>query len=365
VKRAVPEAGRDVSADARRRLVAGESATPHDVLGTHAAVVDGTPGVVIRAFHPDAVAAEALRPSGAVPLAPEGDGLFAAFLPGVVLPLDYRLRFRFSDGREWERGDPYRFLPTLGDVDLYLLGEGTHRRLYEKLGAHPRVVDGTAGVAFAVWAPSARRVSVVGEFCGWDGRLLPMRSLGVSGVFELFVPGVEPGMLYKYEVLTRDGHLRVKTDPFAQAMERPPGTASRVVRSDGYGWGDEAWMAARAAHELRREPVAIYEVHLGSWARVPEEGDRSLTFREIAPRLAEHARRCPTDQHFVFDQEDDRTSIAGGVHRTSNAASRRSFRDKLLGCGLRPIRHERRSFAGTRARPGGYTPTQLKFWSAP
>jgi 1,4-alpha-glucan branching enzyme len=291
VKRTVPEAGRDVSADACRRLVAGESATPHDVLGTHAAVVDGTPGVVIRAFHPDAVAAEALRPSGAVPLAPEGDGLFAAFLPGVVLPLDYRLRFRFSDGREWERGDPYRFLPTLGDVDLYLLGEGTHRRLYEKLGAHPRVIDGTAGVAFAVWAPSARRVSVVGEFCGWDGRLLPMRSLGVSGVFELFVPGVEPGMLYKYEVLTRDGHLRVKTDPFAQAMERPPGTASRVVRSDGYGWGDEAWMAARAAHELRREPVAIYEVHLGSWARVPEEGDRSLTFREIAPRLAEHARR--------------------------------------------------------------------------
>ena len=135
MKRAAPEAVTSIPADARRRLVAGESASPHDVLGAHAVVERGTAGVVIRAFHPDAVAAEALCPSGSVPLGAEGDGLFAAFLPGVVLPLDYRLRFRFSDGREWERGDPYRFLPTLGDVDLYLLGEGTHRRLWEKLGA--------------------------------------------------------------------------------------------------------------------------------------------------------------------------------------------------------------------------------------
>jgi 1,4-alpha-glucan branching enzyme len=280
-----------VPADAHQRLVRGEHATPHDVLGAHPAVERGTSGLVLRAFHPDAVSAEVLLDGGPVPLAPEGDGLFAAFLPGATLPLDYRLRFRFPDGRAWERGDPYRFLPTLGEVDLHLFGEGTHRRLYEKLGAHPRVVDGTAGVAFAVWAPSARRVSVVGDFCDWDGRLLPMRNLGVSGVFELFVPDVAPGALYKYEILTHDGHLRPKTDPCAQAMERPPGTASRVVRSDAYAWNDADWMAARPGRDPRREPVAIYEVHLGSWARVPEEGDRPLTYREIAPRLAAHARR--------------------------------------------------------------------------
>jgi 1,4-alpha-glucan branching enzyme len=290
VRRAAPPAAAGIPAEERRRLARGEHARPHDVLGAHLSVQDGRPGVVIRAFHPDAVSAEALLATGPVPLALESDGLFSGFVPGVVLPLDYRLRFHFADGGDWERGDPYRFLPTLGEVDVYLLGEGTHRRLYRLLGAHLRVVDGTAGVAFAVWAPSARRVSVIGDFCNWDGRLLPMRSLGVSGVFELFVPGVQPGALYKFEILTRDGQLRPKTDPFAQALERSPGTASRVVEST-WRWGDEAWMAARRGHDLRRDRVAIYEVHLGSWARVPEEGDRSLTYREIAPRLAEHARR--------------------------------------------------------------------------
>ena len=291
MKRAVPPPAPGVPADARQRLVRGEHASPHDILGAHLAVEHGTPGVVIRAYHPDAVSAEALLAAGPVVLAPEGDGLFAGFVPGGVLPLDYRIRFHFADGHDWERGDPYRFLPTLGDVDLYLFNEGTHRRLYEKLGAHARIVDGAAGVAFAVWAPSARRVSIVGDFCNWDGRLLPMRGLGASGVFELFVPDVRPGALYKFEILTPDGRLRPKTDPFARAMECPPGTASRVVASDAWPWGDEAWMTARATHDLRREPMAIYEVHLGSWARVPEDGDRSLTYREIAPRLAEHARR--------------------------------------------------------------------------
>jgi 1,4-alpha-glucan branching enzyme len=286
-----PDAVLGIPADVRRRLVRGEHASPHDVLGAHLAVGEGTPGVVIRAFHPDAVSAEALLAAGPVALAPEGDGLFAGFVPGVVPPLDYRLRFRFADGRDWERADPYRFLPTLGEVDIYLFNEGTHRRLYEKLGAHARVIEGQAGVAFAVWAPSARRVSVVGDFCNWDGRLLPMRSLGASGVFELFVPDLRPGALYKFEILTAEGRLRLKTDPLARAMERPPGTAARVVSDDAWQWGDEAWVTARAARDLRREPMAIYEVHLGSWARVPEEGDRSLTYREIAPRLAEHARR--------------------------------------------------------------------------
>jgi 1,4-alpha-glucan branching enzyme len=277
-----------VPPDVRRRLLHAEHATPHDVLGAHPAVG----GVVVRAFHPEAVSAEALLAGDrTVPLAAEGDGVFAALVPGAVLPLDYRIRFRFASGHVWERGDPYRFTPTLGEVDTYLFNEGTHHRLYQVLGAHARVVDGTPGVAFAVWAPSARRVSVVGDFCAWDGRLLPMRSIGASGVFELFVPDVRPGALYKFEILTRDGRVLQKTDPFARAMERPPGTASVVVDDGGWQWGDGEWMAARPTRDVRHEPVAIYEVHLGSWARVPEDGDRQLGYREIAPRLAEHALR--------------------------------------------------------------------------
>jgi 1,4-alpha-glucan branching enzyme len=273
-------------------LAAGEHPSPHDVLGAHPATVGGTPGVVVRAFHPDAVAAEWV-PDGGEPAAlePAGDGLFAGFLPGRTLPLRYRVRLRFPDGATWEHGDPYRFLPTLGDVDLHLLGEGTHRRLWQVLGAHAREVDGEHGVAFAVWAPSARRVSVVGDFCRWDGRLFPMRALGSSGVFELFVPGIDPGVFYKYEILTQERALRLKTDPCAAAMELPPGTASRVAPAAAYAWGDGEWMARRRERDPLREPMTIYEMHLGSWRRVPEEGGRPLTYRELAPVLVEHLRR--------------------------------------------------------------------------
>jgi 1,4-alpha-glucan branching enzyme len=149
-------------------------------------------------------------------------------------------------------------------------------------------VDGVAGVSFAVWAPNARRASVVGDFCGWDGRIFPMRMLGSSGVWELFIPDIGPNALYRFEFLTREGALRVKTDPFAAKMEQSPGNASIVQASDTYTWGDEEWMAARRTLDLTRSPMSIYEVHLGSWARVPEDGHRPLSYREIAPRLAEH-----------------------------------------------------------------------------
>jgi 1,4-alpha-glucan branching enzyme len=247
--------------------------------------------VVVRAFHPEAGAAECLAPERA-PLAmqPVGSGLFAAFLDGAKLPLQVRHRFSFAGGASWERGDPYSFLPGIGDLELHLLAEGTHRRLWETLGARPQVLGGVEGTRFAVWAPNAARVSVVGDFCGWDGRLLPMRSLGASGVFELFVPGVAAGALYRYEIRTAEGALRLKTDPCARAMELPPASASCVTESS-YVWGDDAWLARREKSTPRREPVSIYEVHLGSWARVPEEGHRSLGYREIAPRLADHARR--------------------------------------------------------------------------
>ena len=181
-------------------------------------------------------------------------------------------------------------LPALGELDLHLFGEGTHRRLWEVLGANRLRVDGRDGVRFAVWAPNASGVRLMGDFCDWDPSRLPMRSLGASGIFELFVPGVSDGSLYKYEVLDARGESRIKADPMARGMELPPGTASRVVQTH-HRFEDFDWITARADRDPRREPLSIYEVHLGSWARVPEEGNRWLGYRELAPRLVDHAKR--------------------------------------------------------------------------
>ncbi|HOX42093.1 MAG TPA: 1,4-alpha-glucan branching protein GlgB [Myxococcota bacterium] len=277
-----------VGAELVEALLAGDCADPHAVLGAHA---DDRGGLCLRAHHPDAQAASLLLEGREVPMTPLGGGLFAACLPGRGFPAPiYEVRFSFADGQSLRRVDPYRFPPTLGDLDLYLAGEGRHLRLYEKLGAHPREVDGVAGVSFSVWAPNARRVSLVGQFNGWDGRQLPMRRMGASGIWELFVPGVERGALYKFEVKTAEGHLRVKTDPFAFAMELRPGTASVVQGLGDYAWGDAGWMEARRQRDLRRNPMAIYEVHLGSWMRAPDQGNRWLGYRELAPRLVDHLR---------------------------------------------------------------------------
>ncbi|HUF28687.1 MAG TPA: 1,4-alpha-glucan branching protein GlgB [Gemmatimonadaceae bacterium] len=273
------------------RLAGGEHDHPHGILGAHPAAGGSSAGIVVRAFHPDATRVQCLLAGGAaVEMERSAAGMFQVLLPGATFPLRYRLRFQFADGSEWERGDPYAFQPTIGEVDLHLFNEGTHRRLWDKLGAHPRTVDGVRGVAFAVWAPNARRVSVIGDFCGWDGRLFPMRQLGSSGVHELFVPDIGEHTLYKYELLTREGVPRVKTDPFAFKLQQAPDNASIVVESR-YAWSDEEWMERRATTDWPREAVSIYEVHLGSWARVAGEDDRPLSFVEIAPRLAEHAKR--------------------------------------------------------------------------
>jgi 1,4-alpha-glucan branching enzyme len=272
------------------RIVAGESHEPHRVLGAHPVSVEGQTGVVVRAFHPDAVAVELVcerQPSVSMEIVGK-NGLFATFLPGATLPLSYRLRFQFADGVTWERDDAYRFLPTIGDVDLHLFNEGNHRRLWEKLGAHARTMDGVSGVSFAVWAPNALRVSVVGDFCGWDGRLFQMRQMGSSGVWELFVPEVTAGLFYKYELKTQAGDIRLKSDPYAQSYELPPGTASRVYETS-HEWKDAEWMSARATRDHLRSPMAIYEVHLGSWMR--GENNRFPNYREIAPKLVEHVKR--------------------------------------------------------------------------
>ena len=275
----------------RTALLEGRHGDPHQVLGAHPYTLDGTAGVLIRAYQPDAADCLVVREGVATAMRGEGDGLFSVFLAGASLPMRYHLRFIAPDGRSWERGDPYRFLPTVGETDLYLFREGTHRRLWTMLGARPRTVDGDEGVAFAVWAPNAQGASVIGDWCHWDGRQFPMRRLGDSGIWELFVPGVTVNALYKFELRTRAGELRVKTDPLARKMQQAPETASIVVAERQHPWGDDAWMTARARRDLEREPMHVYEVHLGSWARVPEEGNRSLSYREIAPRLAEHVRR--------------------------------------------------------------------------
>ena len=275
------------------RLVRVEHPDPHSILGAHFFKVNEQTGVVVRAFHPDATGAEMIM-EGEGPSLMEKchpGGLFACFLPNRDLPVSYKVRFTFADENEWESSAPYRFMPTLGDLDLYLAGEGTHHRLYEGLGAQLRRIDGVDGVSFAVWAPNAKRVSVVGDFNRWDGRLFPMRQMGSSGIWELFVPGLGPKAIYKYEIKTADGELRIKTDPYAFAMELRPGTASIVWDLEAYDWHDEAWMTGREQGNLRHEPMAVYEVHLGSWMRVAEEENRWLTYRELAPKLVEHVKR--------------------------------------------------------------------------
>jgi 1,4-alpha-glucan branching enzyme len=299
-----PEPGndpREPSAESREpglelaigRLIQGNHHDPHGILGAHATTQQGESGIVVRTMHHAAARAALVLEDGSTrPMTRIAGSVFAAFLRFAKFPLRYRLRLQFPNGDVLERDDAYRFPPTLGEMDLHLFNEGTHRRLWEKLGAHPMTVDGVAGVAFAVWAPTAQRVSVLGDFAQWDGRVYPMRSLGASGVWEIFVPALTPGTVYKYEILARDGTIRIKTDPFAFKLEQHPGTASIIEPpSSTYQWNDDEWMARRDALDPQREPMTIYEVHLGSWARVPEEGNRFLSYREIAPRLAEHVTR--------------------------------------------------------------------------
>ncbi|HWH34636.1 MAG TPA: 1,4-alpha-glucan branching protein GlgB [Acidimicrobiales bacterium] len=269
------------------RLVAGESGDPHQVLGPHPSGKK-KPSTTVRGYRPDASAMHLVLDGGerrAMERLHPG-GVFAAEVAGAEVPA-YRLEVAYPDGASFEVGDPYRFWPTLGDVDLHLIGEGRHERLWEVLGAHVREHQGTTGTSFAVWAPSARSVRVVGDFNGWDGRLHPMRSLGSSGVWELFVPDVGDRALYKFEILTQEGHLRVKADPLAFSAEVSPGTASRVVQT-AHQWNDAGWLERRRTSDPLHGPLSVYEVHLGSWRTVPEEGDRPLTYRELATQLVDY-----------------------------------------------------------------------------
>ena len=243
---------------------------------------------MIRAFHPAARSVELrLMPGGDLrPMKARGPaGLFEVLLDPAVpgsawRPPDYRLRVTFPDDHAVEVDDPYRYGRVLTDFDLHLFGEGTHNRASEKFGANRRHIGATAGIHFAVWAPNADRVSVIGDFNGWDGRVHPMRLLAPAGVWEIFVPDLPDGEHYKYEIRTPAGALLQKADPFGLSFEVPPRSAAIVRDLSGYLWQD-GWL---------RAPMAIYEVHLGSWARVPEDGDRFLTYRELADRLVPYVK---------------------------------------------------------------------------
>jgi 1,4-alpha-glucan branching enzyme len=252
-----------VEGDAFDRLIGGAHHDPHGLLGAHA-TADGR--TVIRTFE-----LERLHPGG----------VFGAVIDGV--PSDYRLDVTYGE-QTYSVDDPYRWLPTLGEVDLHLIGEGRHERLWDVLGAHERIYDTpqgpVSGTSFAVWAPNARGVRVAGDFDYWSGRAYPMRSLGSSGVWELFVPGVGKWSRYKFEIMGADSVWRQKADPMAFATEAPPATASMVFTS-GYEWGDAEWLAARAGTPWHASPMSIYEVHLGSWRQ-------GLSYSQLADELVSH-----------------------------------------------------------------------------
>ncbi len=275
----------NIPAEELKRLLALRHHDPHSILGAHST----DRGVIVRAYRPDAQKIFAMldgEPPREMLMRPE-PGLFEILIADRRQIFPYQLRVHYPGGLVATIREPYPFPPTLGALDLHLWAEQKHERIWDKLGAHVLEFEGVQGTSFAVWAPNADGVSVVGDFNSWDGRLDMMRMLGSSGVWEIFVPDLPAGTRYKFEIRTQAAGLTIKSDPFALATENPPATASRVYHSD-YSFGDDAWISERSSRDPLRAPVAIYEMHLGSWRRVPEQGNRPLTYRELAAQLVEY-----------------------------------------------------------------------------
>ncbi len=278
--------------DELESLIHVRQRSPHQLLGMHP-LGDGT-GMVVRALLPNAARVEISptheksRPN--LKLERLHDcGLFEGLTHKSNRVYAYDLIITDYQGNTRCTRDAYSFLPTLGEIDLYLFGQGNERRIYDKLGAHLRVIDGVAGASFAVWAPNAQRVSVVGEFNHWDGRYHPMRSLGASGVWELFVPGLGEGALYKYELRDVRGSIILKTDPYGFFFEPAPKNASIAWNNRKFAWTDEKWLKQRAGRNPFRSPMSVYEVHLGSWRK--KSVAESWSYREVAVPLADYVRQ--------------------------------------------------------------------------
>ena len=258
---------------------------PKQLLGCH----EYEGGQVITAFRPDAISVEVRSKNGknADFMEKINDrGFFGIYFPkGKYTKYNYRVTY--GDGTVIDIEDPYRFGEQITSMDCHLFGEGKHYEIYEKLGAHPMTIDGVEGTYFAVWAPHARRISVVGDFNLWDARVHQMNILGPSGIYELFIPGVKPGAVYKYQILTRQGEILHKADPYANYAQMRPETASVVADLRNFKWTDAAWMKKRAAKDrmsCREEPISIYEVHLGSWKKKDEDSDDGFYTYRRSPR---------------------------------------------------------------------------------
>ncbi|MFO7725694.1 MAG: 1,4-alpha-glucan branching protein GlgB [Oceanipulchritudo sp.] len=260
---------------------------PHDRLGMHPC----KGGLVVRALLQDAKSCEVvdLATDRRYPLERlHEDGFFEGQISDRSEVFPYRLRVEAYNGEIHQFYDPYRFLPTMTEEDLYLFNMGDDHRIYRKLGAHIRTIDGVPGVAFAVWAPSAERVSVVGDFNRWDGRYHPMRTLGSSGVWEIFIPGLGEGQKYKFEIRDASGSLHMKTDPYGTYFEAPPHNASIICGVETFDWEDADFLGRRAQTDWKTAPISIYEVHFGSWKRCVEDGGRPFSYREMAAELTRY-----------------------------------------------------------------------------
>jgi 1,4-alpha-glucan branching enzyme len=282
-----------LSPDQIQALVDGNLADPFSILGAHPIELDDGHAVVIRSFLPGAESVSVMDvvPEKEIPAYQVHEaGLFEAILKEEMIIAPYRLKVNFTGGTASVFYDCYSFLPVLSDYDLYLYNQGNNYSIYQKLGAHPWTHQKIKGVLFAVWAPSAARVSVVGDFNQWDGRRHQMRNRGSSGIWELFVPRLGKDLLYKFEIRTQKGTILIKADPFAFRFEQRPKTAAIVQDLDTFSWTDQEWLVSRSGRDYLKNPVAVYEVHLGSWKRRAEEGNRWLTYREMAEELVPYVK---------------------------------------------------------------------------
>lgn len=266
---------------------------PFQILGPHQVTIEGRVLWVVRAWFPDTQRVFLRDPATNREYemkTAHNPSFFEIVLPEWKELHMYQFRLVANNGHEYHRHDPYFFLPQLSEEDLYLFGMGDHHKIYEKFGAHPKTVNGVAGIYFAVWAPNARNVSVVGDFNQWHGGKHQMRVLGSSGIWELFIPDIGPGDAYKYEIKDQMGNIFLKADPYGFQHEMRPKTASVITDLGRYQWNDHEWLEMRRQVDILKKPVAIYEVHLGSWKRVMEENNRFLSYREMADELVDYVK---------------------------------------------------------------------------
>ena len=275
-------------------IITASHGDPHTVLGMHEMVIDDKPCLVVRAFIPEAKSITVIddkKPEKAFEMEKiHMDGFFECVIKSRKKWFRYKLHIEDYNGNEWTTYDPYSFAPGIGEQDIYLFNQGTHYRIYEKLGANPTTIDGIEGVLFGVWAPNAKRVSVIGEFNNWDGRRNAMRLLAGSGIWEIFIPGLQNCDKYKFEIKTSDGHLIQKTDPYGKFQELRPSTTSLVFDINKYKWNDSKWYAHLDEIDKFNTPMNIYEVHLGSWKRVESEDNRFLSYIELSNELIPYVK---------------------------------------------------------------------------